>query len=419
MKPENAYTTGIFTVGMLFFICGFTTWLNAVLIPYLKVACELNNFQAYFVTLVFYLACAAVIFPTLRLLRQADHASVMVIGLMLVTAGALIFIPAALLRTYPLFLLSLLVAGAGVGLLHAAAGIGLSAYGGGGAMRRRTAMNACGKAAGALGLLAIGGVLFRNIDGLEASIRMAEGASRAAELDTLSHKIVLPCLAIALSLLAATFWVKFAPLPSVAAENSGARREEKAQRSGGPHLLRLWLGGLALFLYAGAEVVGIVSIALYGKSAGMSLEAAKALPACSLLAAILGCLLSAALVPKHICRERTLAVCAALGVIFSVAAVSAPGWLSLAFVALLGMAAAPVWPFVFSLTAKAGRGDRASAAMLSAGALGGALLPLAYGYLADAVGARQAYWILAPCYAFILLYAVANLPSAGEAKAKK
>jgi fucose permease len=154
---------------------------------------------------------------------------------------------------------------------------------------------------------------------------------------------------------------------------------------------------------------------------GMSLVAAKALPACSLLAAILGCLLSVALVPKYISRERALAVCAALGVILSVAAVIAPGKLSVAFVALLGLSASPVWSHAFSLTAKAGKGSRASAAILAVGALGGALLPLAYGYLADAVGTRHAYWLLAPCYAAILLYAVAkaNLSPAKHIQAKE
>lgn len=419
MKQENSYAIGIFTVGMLFFICGFTAWLNAALIPYLKVACELSNFQAYLVTFVFYLSIAAAIFPSQRLLSKTDHPSVMVIGLMALSAGALIFIPAALLRTYPLFLLSLLVAGAGVGLLQVAVGAYASAFAAAkGALRRRSAMSICGKAAGVVGLLVVGGVLFRNIDSLEASIRMAEGASRAAELDTLAHKAVLPYLAIMMALPAVALWVKFSPLPSVAAENGG-EREEAAQRSGGAHPLRFWLGALALFLYVGAEVAGIVSIALYGKSMGMSFVAAKALPACSLLAAILGCLLIAAVVPKYICGERVLAVCAALGVIFSVAAVSAPGKLSVAFVALLGLSASPVWSYGFLLTAKAGRGLGASAAMLAAGALGGALLPLAYGYLADAVGNRPAYWLLAPCYAAILLYAVANLPSAKRINAKK
>ncbi|MDR2813487.1 MAG: glucose/galactose MFS transporter [Prevotellaceae bacterium] len=419
MKRENSYTSGIFTLGMLFFICGFTTWLNAALTPYLKVACELSNFQAYFVTLAFYLACAAAVFPSLRLLGSAGHTTGMAIGLMSMSAGALIFIPAALLRTYSLFLLGLLVAGGGLGLLQVAVGPYAAALGAAGrALRRRNAMDICGKAAGVVGLPALGSVLFYKIDSLEASIQMAEGASRAAELDTLAHKIVVPCLLIMLALLAMVFWVKFLPFPKVAVDNSGEGKE-KAQGGGIARLLRLCLGTLTLFLYVGAEVVAIASIALYGKSMGMSLEAAQALPACALLAAILGCLLDVALVPKFVGRERALAVYAALGVIFSVAAVSVPGKLSVAFVALLGLSASPVWSSVFSLTVNAGKRIGASSAMLAAGMLGGALLPLAYGYLADTVGNRHAYWLLAPCYAVILLCAVANFPAAKNIHSEK
>ncbi|MDR3367186.1 MAG: glucose/galactose MFS transporter [Prevotellaceae bacterium] len=417
MKQKKIYVPGIFTVGMLFFICGFTTWLNAALVPYLKASCELSNFQAYFVTLVFYFAYAAAVFAALRPPCKVEPASGMMIGLMAMAAGALIFIPAALLRTYPLFLLGLLVAGAGLGLLHAAAVPYVNALGAAeSASRRRCAMNICSKLAGMLSPLVVGSLLFYKIDSLEASIQMAEGASRAAELDTLAHKAVLPYLVILSALLAAAVWVKFSPLPNVAVGNGG-EREEKG--SGLAHPLRFWLGTLALFLYTGVEVVGVVSIALYGKSTGMSLEAATALPACSLLASALGCLLMAVVVPKRIGRERTVAVCAALGVIFSVAAVNVPGRLAVAFVALLGLSAAPVWSLVFSLTAKAGKGAGASAVVLAASALGGALLPLAYGYLADEVGNRHAYWLLVPCYAAILLYARARFPTAKNIDVRK
>ncbi|MDR3189008.1 MAG: glucose/galactose MFS transporter [Prevotellaceae bacterium] len=410
MKQENSYTLGIFTLTMLFVICGFTMWLNATLVPYLKVACELSNVQAYFVTLVFYLACAAAVFPSLRLLSNAEPAGGMAIGLMSMAAGALIFIPAALLRTYPLFLLGLLVAGAGLGLLQVAAGTCASALGASArALRRRNALHICGTVAGVAGTLAVGSILFYKIDSLEASIRIAEGASRAAELDTLAHKVVLPYLVITLTLLAAAVWVKYSPLPNTGVERSGA---QEAGGGNAAHPLRLGLGALALFLYVGAEVTGVVSIALYGKSVGISLAVASALPACALLVAVLGCLLGAAVVPKHIDGMRAVGVCAALGVIFAVAAVLAPDGASVAFVALLGLSASPAWLLASSLTAKAGRSLGARAVALAAGALGGALLPLAYGYLADTVGNRHAYWLLAPCYAAVLLYAVFSFPAA-------
>jgi fucose permease len=417
MKQANSHTPESLAVGALFSICGLITWLNATLIPYFKVACELSNFQSYFVTLAFYLAYAAAALPSLRLLRKTDSKSGMVMGLMAMSAGAFIFVPAALLRTYPLFLLGLLVSGAGVGLLQAAANPYAAALGAteNAPPRRRSIADICSKAAGVVGTLALGSILFYKIDSLEASIRITEGASRAAELDTLAHKAVLPYLVIMLALAAAALWVKPAPLPAIAAEKENGGQEEGVPYSGIFCLPSLWLGLPALFACSGAEVISVGSAALYGKSVGMSFEVAKVLPACSLFAALLGCLLSIFVVPRFISMERALGVCAALGVIFSVAAVNVTGWLSAAFVVLLGLSGSIAWSSVFSLSIKKlGRGVKVGSAILATGAAGGALLPLAYGYLADAIGNRQAYWMLTPCYAIILLYAAANFPAAKE-----
>ncbi|MDR1022138.1 MAG: MFS transporter [Prevotellaceae bacterium] len=414
MKQKNLYTPEAFTIGALFFICGLVTWLNATIIPFLKVACELSNFQSYFVTFAFYLAYAAVALPSLRLLEKTDTKSGMAMGLMAMSAGALIFVPAALLRTYPLFLLGLLASGAGLGLLQAAVSTYIAAPGTDeNAPSGSSVANICSRVAGVAGTLAVGSVLFYKIDSFEASIRIAEGVSRAAELDTLAHKAVAPYLAIALALAAVAFWVKSLPRPTLNAGEKCTEQEKDTPDVDTFRLPRFWLGLLTLFLYVGAEVIGVGSISLYGKAVGMSFEVAKALPACWLFAALLGCLLGAFVVPRHICMERALAVCAALGVIFSVAAVNATGWLSVAFVALLGLSGSLVWPSVFSLSMKKmGKYAKLGAAILATGVAGGALLPLAYGYLADAAGYRQAYWILAPCYAAILLYAITNLPSA-------
>ncbi|MDR1342920.1 MAG: MFS transporter [Prevotellaceae bacterium] len=414
MKQKKFYAPETVTVGALFFICGFVAWLNATIIPFLKVACELSNFQSYFVTFAFYLAYAAVALPSLRLLEKTDARSGMAMGLMAMSAGALIFVPAALLRTYPLFLLGLLASGAGLGLLQAAAGPYAAALGAAeSAPSCRSVTNICSRVAGVAGTLAVGGILFYKIDSFEASIRITEGVSRAAELDTLAHKAVFPYLTIALMLAAAAFVVKSLPLPSLSAGEKRTEQEKDTPDVATLRLPRFWLGLPTLFLYVGAEVISVGSISLYGKAVGMSFEVAKALPACWLFAALLGCLLGAFVVPKYICMERALAACAALGVIFSVAAVNATGWLSVAFVALLGLSGSLVWPSVFSLSMKKmGKYAKLGAAILATGVAGGALLPLAYGYLADAVGYRQAYWILLPCYAAILLYAAANLPPA-------
>jgi FHS family L-fucose permease-like MFS transporter len=107
-------------IGILFFIFGFITWLNSVLIPYLKLACELNNAEAYLVTTAFYISYFVLAIPSGRILKknrlQKRHAR----GLAVMAVGALIFIPAALSRFYGLFLFGLFVQGSGLALLQTA-----------------------------------------------------------------------------------------------------------------------------------------------------------------------------------------------------------------------------------------------------------------------------------------------------------
>src|SRR5271156_5022921 len=101
----------VIIIGALFFIFGFVTWLNGVLIPYLKIACELNNFESYLVATAFYIAYLLMAAPSAWLLKLFGFKNGMAVGLLIMAAGALIFIPAALTRTYAIFLLGLFVQG--------------------------------------------------------------------------------------------------------------------------------------------------------------------------------------------------------------------------------------------------------------------------------------------------------------------
>src|SRR5688572_2149696 len=94
-------------VGMLFFILGFVTWLNGSLIPYLKIVCDLSNFQALLVTFAFYIAYTVMALPSAAVLDRVGYKHGMTIGLGIMALGALLFIPAARSAAYPLFLLAL------------------------------------------------------------------------------------------------------------------------------------------------------------------------------------------------------------------------------------------------------------------------------------------------------------------------
>src|SRR6476660_5327881 len=111
----------ILIIAMLFFIFGFVSWVNAILIPYFKIACELTNFQSYLVTFAFYISYFVMSVPSSYLLKKTGFKKGMMIGFWVMALGAFIFVPAALTRIYEIFLLGLFTIGAGLAVLDTAA----------------------------------------------------------------------------------------------------------------------------------------------------------------------------------------------------------------------------------------------------------------------------------------------------------
>ncbi len=111
----------ILIIGVLFFIIGFVSWVNSILIPYFKIACRLTNFQSYLVTFAFYIAYFLMSVPASFLLKKTGFKKGMMIGFWTMALGAFIFVPAALTRTYEVFLLGLFTIGVGLSVLQTAA----------------------------------------------------------------------------------------------------------------------------------------------------------------------------------------------------------------------------------------------------------------------------------------------------------
>src|SRR5258705_12878546 len=107
-------------IGGLFFIFGFVTWVNAILIPYFKIACELTNFQSYLVAFAFYISYLVMSVPSSYLLKSAGFKKGMMIAFLIMAMGAFIFVPAALTRTYGIFLVGLFSFGTGLAILQTA-----------------------------------------------------------------------------------------------------------------------------------------------------------------------------------------------------------------------------------------------------------------------------------------------------------
>ncbi len=408
MKQNSSSGKGIGIIGVLFFIFGAITWLNATLIPYLKVACELNNFQSYFVTFAFYISYFVMALPSAGILKKVGLKNGMMLGLLVMAVGALFFIPAALLRTYPLFLIGLFVMGTGLALLQTASNPYVIELGPiESAAQRMSIMGICNKVAGIISPFVMGAIVLGNIDAVEEKVMVLTGAERVAELDLLAQKVIAPYVVIMLLLLALGIFVKYSSLPDVKAEE--ANTDSSTKDGSIFRYPRFWFGVLALFCYVGVEVIAVDAIALYGVQQGFPLAEAKAFSTYPLLAMVAGYLLGIVCIPKFISQERALAFCCLLGIIFTVGTLSTSGAAAIGLVALLGLAHSIMWPAIFPMAIHGlGRHTEQGSAILIMAIAGGATLPLLYGRMADSIGNQQAYWIMIPCYIVILAFALSG-----------
>lgn len=407
VSPNNT-NRSIIIIGALFFIFGFVTWLNSLLIPYLEIACQLTKFQSFFVTFAFYIAYVVMAPISTRTLNLFGFKKGMSVALGIMAVGALLFIPAAMSRTYIVFLVGLFIMGSGLAILQTASNPYITIVGPAeSAAKRISIMGICNKMAGAIAPILIGFFLqLDKADELRNELASLSLVQRNIELDAMALRVIPPYIGIVVVLLLLALWVYKSSLPEVDAED-----EEEAEDSpiAGktsvfqfPHVI---LGVITLFLYVGVEVIAGDSIITYGASQGIPLTTAKYFATGTMIAMVLGYIIGIFAIPRFIKQQNALRVSAILGIVFSIVAIYTDGYVSLSFIALLGLANALMWPAIWPLAlADVGRFTKAASSLLVMGIAGGAIVPLAYGALAEGWNPQDAYWIMTPCYLFILYY---------------
>ncbi|HPM87171.1 MAG TPA: sugar MFS transporter [Bacteroidales bacterium] len=408
VKQADWITIG--TIGLFFFIFGFVTWLNGILIPYLKIACELNHFQSYLVAFAFYIAYVIMAVPSAWVLKRTGLKSGMMTGLFIMSAGALLFIPAALTRTYIIFLSGLFIMGCGLAIMQTASNPYITLLGPleSGA-KRISIMGICNKSAGIVATLLFGVMALSDGDALMAKLQSLDDQQRAIMLDELARRVVIPYIGMACILAFIGIMVRISKLPeldpdkkNVASVNNGTEKRTSIFQF--PYLL---LGVIAIFCDVGLEIVAGDTIISYGLSQGIPVSIAKYFTSMTMVAMIIGYTAGIIAIPRYISQSTALKICAVLGIILTIAAVISPKMGSVVFVALLGMANSLIWPSVWPLAIEGlGRFTGIGSSLLIIGNLGGALVPLLYGRLADAVDPKTAYLILIPLYFYVLFYAL-------------
>ncbi|GEP94269.1 sugar MFS transporter [Chitinophaga cymbidii] len=395
----------LFFIGALFFIFGFVTWLSSVLIPYLQIACELTSFQSYLVSFAFFISYFIMATPSAWLLKITGYKKGMSAGLLLVAAGSLLFVPAAIYRQYLVFLTGLFVQGAGLAVLQTASNPYVTILGPvESAARRMSIMGICNGIAGIVAPLILGAVILNDVDSLTAELQNMSIAQKTAALNALAEKVIMPYIVITTLLVILSVLIYRSPLPEISPEE-----EETAKPEGGSvfHFPYLLLGVFTLFLYVGVEVIAGNTIISYGAYQGIKMSTARFFTSFTLLAMLAGYLAGIVLIPRYLSQQAALKYSALLGILFSLAAIFTSGYTSVLFIALLGLANSLMYPAIWPLSIHGlGRFTNTGASLLVMAISGGAMLPLIYGRLADQLNEQQAYWMVIPCYMVIGFFAV-------------
>jgi glucose/galactose transporter len=424
MQQKNN-TTAIVIIASLFFIFGFVTWINGALIPFMKTINELTDAQSYLVASASYISFVVMALPASYLLNKIGYKKGMSLGLIIMGIGALVFIPAAEARTYWVFLTGIFIQGVGMTILQTAANPYITILGPIESGAKRIAiMGIANKIAGALGSLIFGALLLSGIDETKEKLSGATLAEKNSLLDAMAESVFMPYLIMALVLFVLGVLIRKAPLPPVEADEIAPIEEGKTAKTSIFQFPNLWLGVLALFVYVGAEVIAGDTIIAYGISLGFTGEEAKYFTTYTLLAMVATYAVGVFLIPKYLKQKTALIASALLGILFSICILNTTGFVSVLFVAALGIANALVWPAIWPLTLEGlGKFTKTGSALLIMAISGGAIIPPLYGRIVDAKklefianGLQEAdalanastasYWILIPCYLLILLFAV-------------
>ena len=304
--------------------------------------------------------------------------------------GTLLFIPAAQMENYPMFLFGLFVIGTGLALLQTASNPYVTILGpADSAAQRISVMGICNKVAGILSQFIFGGLFLSSA---------VAGTSKLAI-------VIMPYGIMTAVLVVLAVWVWFSSLPEVEAEETV--EEAGNAKSSVWSYPSLVLGLVAFFLYVGVEVIAGDTIINYGVSQGFSKDVAKIFTTYTLYGMLVGYVIGIFFIPKYLSQQKALNYSAILGVLFSIGAITFTGFNSVLCLALLGFANALMWPALWPLAIKGlGKFTKIGSALIIMMISGGALMPLLYGKIADQLGNTQsAYLILIPCYIFIYYYA--------------
>jgi MFS transporter, FHS family, L-fucose permease len=422
-SKQASFVQSLVILGVLYFMLGFITWVNATLIPFLQLSCELSISEALLVTFASYLGYFFLAIPSSFIIKKTGFKNGMAYSLVIMAAGCLVFIPAANTRSFGLFLTGLFIQGAGMSLLQTASNPYVSIIGPiESAAKRISIMGICNKIAGTISPLILASIVLKNANELEAKIVAATDlVEKNALLNSLASRVILPYIVLAVILVLLAVAISRSSLPEIETENKSVDAEGKVVTDNRTNIFQypyLLLGALCIFMYVGVEVMAGDVIGTYGRELGMGLDKTKYFTTFTLAAMLVGYVVGIIAIPKYLSQDMSLRICAILGVIFTVCAFLTSGYTAVTFIALLGLANSLMWPAIFPLgIEKLGKFTKLGSAFLVMGIVGGGVLPQIFSRLytpdsfiyVEGLDFRHAFlYCMVPCYCYILYYALAG-----------
>ena len=412
MENKKQYYMSLAMVGCLFFVFGLVSWVNSILVPYFKVACDLKSgVQTYLVTFAFYIAYLVMTVPASFLLKKVGYKKGAKIGLWIMAAGALMFWPAALTRTYGMFLAALFVIGTSLAILQSVANPFVTIIGPiESAAKRISIMGICNKFAGIIAPLLFAAAVIRPEDkeimaAVESGILV--GPAKEAALDQMIQGVIAPYVILAAFLFIFGFLFYKSPIKDINPDTDNKSVEGTQDRGSVWAYPYLVLGVVALFCHLGSQQISIATIIQYAQSMGLSLDAAKVFPSYTLACILGGYLLGVIFIPKYITQQKALVVCTVTGLILSTLVLLLPVKSSIWCVVLLGVPNSLIYAGIWPLAIRGlGKWTTLGSSLLVMALCGNAIVSLLYGLMTDYMSLQASYWLLLPCFAYMIYYAV-------------
>ncbi|TPE53368.1 sugar MFS transporter [Maribrevibacterium harenarium] len=382
----------------LFFMWGFITSLNDILIPHLKAVFSLNYTQAMLTQFCFFGAYFLVSIPAGNLVKKVGFQKGLGIGLMIAAAGCLLFIAAAKVQTYWVFLTALFVLASGITILQVAANPLVTIMGPSETASSRLTMTQAFNSLGTTVAPIIGSVLIFSA--------VTEFATETAEAES----VIVPYfgLAITLIVLALIFTRISLPTPELEEEQDGHIVSSEKPLTDYRHLI---LGVVAIFMYVGAEVsIGSFLVNFFGLEdiAGLPESSAAHYIAYYWGGAMVGRFAGAILMQK-IDAGKLLAVNSVMAAVLIAIAIASSGWVAMWAILLVGLCNSIMFPTIFSLALKGlGVNTSRGSGLLCLGIVGGAIVPVIQGAFADTIGLQLSFALPLLCYLYIAYYGVSG-----------